>query len=338
MRTFKIIGLILLAMVAAIFIWAAVLPSAFVVEKCTYIKSNRMTIYESIADFREWKHWSPWHDSTTRISYSGEECGVGAKMSWQNNQMAVGEMSIEACHPDSFVLVKLKALETLDSSYIRFQFKDYIDSIKVSIIYASEDHDYFLGRFEGFIMRTAMEESSEIGLKDMKEYVENKPEAPEDYGFEVEEGDMPQRYYMGIRDSFHYQDMDEFMYNLRTRVDKQVAESGIEVLGAPIMLWEPTRKMTAVRYAYPVAEGSTIPNGLQAFHLPAYEIIKVRMDGNYQAQNAAWISLQQHMENKGLSSRHFAFEEFVRGAHNEADTAKWITYRVYPVYKIESNE
>lgn len=333
MKTFKILGIILLLMVAGFFIWAAILPSSFVIDEHTYVKNTRQTVYESIIDFREWKHWSPWHDSTTKISYEGETHGVGAKMSWQNNDMRVGQMTIERCHPDSGVWVKLLALETGDSSYIQFKFKDYIDSMQVGIHYEGSGFKYMLGRFEGFIIKRAMVQSSQIGLQKLKTYVEDKPTSPELFGYEIEKLDVPEQTYLGLRDSVSTNELQFLLRELRQKVDVAIQQNEEMIDGAPVCFWERYDQggQSLVRYCYPIKEGVTNTHGLETFHTPASTIIRTSIHGDYNNQMAAWVALRNYMQGKNFRISHFAFEEYAVGLPDEQDTAQWITYASYPV-------
>lgn len=342
MKTFRILGIVILLMVVGVFIWAAFLPSSFVVDKRVFVKSTRQTVYESIIDFKEWKHWSPWHDSTTQVSYDGAEMGVGAVLRWKNNEMEIGQMTIVSCHPDSGALIQLKAFETNDSSFIRFTFHDFIDSLQVGIEYEGEGFDYFMGRFEGFIIKTAMSQSSEIGLQKLKKYVENRPQLADLFGYDVEELDMEERMYFGIRDSVSTSELPVFMKSLKREVNDFVLSSRIITTGSPICVWEsydPTG-MSVIRYAYPVnAEPQMMSNRFAIFNLPAYKVLRTQVTGEYSSNTAPWTAMRNFMRDHNYQLSHFAFEEFVTGLPNEKDTANWITYDYYPVTKeYDANE
>jgi len=69
----------------------------YVVERSIVINAPARSIYELVADFREWRDWSPWEglDPDLQRTYSGSESGVGAAYEWSGNRKAgKGSMTI----------------------------------------------------------------------------------------------------------------------------------------------------------------------------------------------------------------------------------------------------
>ena len=69
----------------------------YVVERSIVINAPAGRIYELVADFRQWRDWSPWEglDPDLKRTYSGSESGVGARYQWSGNRKAgQGSMTI----------------------------------------------------------------------------------------------------------------------------------------------------------------------------------------------------------------------------------------------------
>lgn len=67
-------------------------------------------VYEQIADFHNWPHWSPWEDIDPELqrTYSGADSGTGAVYRWSGNRKAgQGRMEITDTTEASTVQIDL---------------------------------------------------------------------------------------------------------------------------------------------------------------------------------------------------------------------------------------
>jgi uncharacterized protein YndB with AHSA1/START domain len=75
----------------------------YTVERSVLIAAPAPRVFEQVADFRNWPHWSPWEglDPELKRTYSGAETGTGAVYAWSGNRRAgKGRMEIvEAVDP-----------------------------------------------------------------------------------------------------------------------------------------------------------------------------------------------------------------------------------------------
>lgn len=102
--------IILVAIIAAVLIYAATRPNDFVVTRSASIKAPAETIFPLINDFRRWPEWSPFEklDPGMTRTLSGAESGKGAAYAWEGNAKAgKGRMEIANSVPSSLVALKL---------------------------------------------------------------------------------------------------------------------------------------------------------------------------------------------------------------------------------------
>ena len=107
---FKTITLVLLAVVAAVLLFAATRPDSFRVERAITINAAPEKIFPLINNFRQWEPWSPWEkiDPQLKRSYSGAAEGVGAVYEWNGNKdVGQGRMAITGSEPNSRVTIQL---------------------------------------------------------------------------------------------------------------------------------------------------------------------------------------------------------------------------------------
>ncbi|MBZ9989862.1 SRPBCC family protein [Mesorhizobium sp. BH1-1-5] len=102
--------IILVAIIAAVLIYAATRPNDFVVTRSASIKAPAEAIFPLINDFRRWPEWSPFEglDPQMKRTLSGTESGKGAAYTWEGNSKAgKGRMEITGSVPSSQVALKL---------------------------------------------------------------------------------------------------------------------------------------------------------------------------------------------------------------------------------------
>ena len=104
----KTLALAVVALVAAVLLYAATRPDTFRVERSVTIQAPPDKVFALINDFHQWERWSPWEniDPAIRRSYSGAASGKGAVYEWSgNNEVGHGRMEIvESSAPSKAVL------------------------------------------------------------------------------------------------------------------------------------------------------------------------------------------------------------------------------------------
>ena len=110
----KMIGLIVIFAIAAIFIFAAMQPNSFRVQRSATIKASPEKVFALINDLHRWEAWSPWEkiDPAVKRKYSGAENGKGALYTWEGNKdIGQGRMEIIDSTPSSKLLLKIEFIK-----------------------------------------------------------------------------------------------------------------------------------------------------------------------------------------------------------------------------------
>lgn len=105
MKVLKYIGLALLGLVGVLLLGGLLLSGKFSVSRSVQVTAAPDKVYALVADPREWKKWSVWHqrDPAMVIEYSGPASGAGAVWAWQSKTEGDGKMSFTAAEPPSKV-------------------------------------------------------------------------------------------------------------------------------------------------------------------------------------------------------------------------------------------
>lgn len=82
----------------------------YTVERTSTMAAPPATVYNEIANFHNWTHWSPWEDVDPNLkrTYSGADSGAGAVYAWSGNRKAgQGRMTITDASEPSRVAIDL---------------------------------------------------------------------------------------------------------------------------------------------------------------------------------------------------------------------------------------
>ena len=151
--------------------------TAFTVTRSTTIAAPADTVYGLIADFHEWRHWSPWEGLEPKLhrEYTGPSSGPGAAYSWQGNRKAgAGRMTISAVEPGRSVDVDLEFIKPMSAhNHVRFDIVPAGDGVTVTWTMTGETTGLFslIGRIVP--MDKFAGKDFEKGLAALKERSEN---------------------------------------------------------------------------------------------------------------------------------------------------------------------
>ena len=95
MRILKIIGLVLLTLVAAILIAGAFMKKDFHFEMSKQINAPSARVWDNVLYFKNHENWSQWKelDPAMQVSITGTDGTPGAKMAWTSMHKDVGNGS-----------------------------------------------------------------------------------------------------------------------------------------------------------------------------------------------------------------------------------------------------
>jgi len=120
-ETIVIIAAVLAVAIAAVLILAATKPDRFSVQRATVINAPGEKVFPLIADFHEWRKWSPWEDRDPELkrTYGGAERGKGAIYAWEGNKnVGSGRMEILEANSPSLVKIQLDFLKPFEAHNI----------------------------------------------------------------------------------------------------------------------------------------------------------------------------------------------------------------------------
>jgi len=168
----KIIGIVIVVLIAGVLILAATKPDTFRVQRAASIKAPPEKIFALINDFNRWGAWSPWEkkDPAMKRTFGATTTGKGAVYAWEGNKdVGQGRMEIAESVPPSKVALNLDFVKPFEAhNLVEFTLEPKGDATNVT--WAMQGHTpYFAKIIHVFInMDKMVGKDFETGLANLK--------------------------------------------------------------------------------------------------------------------------------------------------------------------------
>lgn len=169
---FKLIAIVVIAVLAALFAYAATRPDTFRVQRATGIKAPPEKIFALIDDLHGWGSWSPWEkkDPAMKRTHSGAASGQGAVYEWDGNtEIGKGRMEITETSPPSKVAIKLDFIKPFEAHNI-VEFTLEAQGNSTNVTWAMHGPSPYLSKVIGIFidMDNMIGKDFEAGLANLK--------------------------------------------------------------------------------------------------------------------------------------------------------------------------
>ncbi len=166
----KIIGGVILALVALYVISCFFGPKHFFIEQKITIQSPTDSIYKHVADYSKWDAWSPWTDESMSSDFIGLPGTVGHKWQWKSENQGNGAQTILSIDADKNIQMQLD-FEGMDPSYTHWKFMSTSGGVEVT--WGMDGGDVpFIQRGMMLLFQGMIESDYEKGLNKLKSVCE----------------------------------------------------------------------------------------------------------------------------------------------------------------------
>jgi hypothetical protein len=95
MKALKIVGIVLVGVVALFAIVTAMMSPKSHLERSIVVRTQPSAVFQQINGFKNFNKWSPFYelDPNSKYTFEGPDTGVGAKMNWESEKDDVGSGS-----------------------------------------------------------------------------------------------------------------------------------------------------------------------------------------------------------------------------------------------------
>jgi uncharacterized protein YndB with AHSA1/START domain len=176
LKTFGIIGAVLVLGIAVILMLAAMKPDTFRIQRTAAIKAPPEKIFALINDYKSWPVWSPYEkkDLAMKRTYGATTSGKGATYAWDgDSNVGAGDMLITDAQPPSRIALDLNMSRPMEAhNKVEFTLVPAGDSTTVTWAMRGET-PYFAKIFHVFLDVDKMVGGDfETGLNNLKAVAE----------------------------------------------------------------------------------------------------------------------------------------------------------------------
>jgi len=329
MKALKIIGIILLILVALFLVVALFLPSKTYMEESIVINKPASLVFKQVNNFKNWEPWSPFQAADPEMvnTYEGPEQGMDATMRWTSIKNGDGYMTIIESVPYE------KVISTIDfgmpGATNIFLLKEENGATKVTWGVNIPKLAYPMERYIGLLMPKMMGIMFNQGLVKMKEIVEAMPDPP---ALQIVE--FKERAVLSVIDSCNWSDIGIKMGQMFGDIMALQNSLKYQQTGAPLSLyhkWDEFNQFTVFENCIPVDKEVAGKGRVQYKVLPTMKTVMGTHLGSYEETMYMYVAMDEYIRDFGLEQVGGPIEEYITDPMTEPDTAKWQTNIYFPV-------
>jgi effector-binding domain-containing protein len=326
MKILKIIGIVLVVVIAIAVIIGLVTPKDYNLNREIVIKSPSNTIFKTISHYSEFPKWSPWQelDPNMKTNIEGTDGTVGAKYSWEGNDKAgSGSMEITKIEDGKSVEQALEFLKPFKSSSTTYFTIEPAEGGQ-KVTWGMKGENGFVGRIFMTLMGgmdKAVGKDYEKGLANLKTLCEAAP------GYQIQEIDWTSKNYLSIRQTVGFNDLSKFFGEHYPKMFEAISKAGGKP-GIPVGVYfkyDEQTMTTDVAAAIPYEGKKVTAKGYSELVLPASKAYLIDYYGDYMKMKPAYDAMTARLKELGKTNPTKVVEEYISDPMNEPDTAKWLT-------------
>jgi len=176
MKALKIILIVLGVLVAAILIVPLFSPGTAEVSAEIEIAREPSEFFPAVASFSNRDAWDPWmtQDSTAKATIESRDGYVGSTYAWTGDRVGYGRMEVVSVRENEYIESSLWFGEVETPALVEWSFEAVDGGTRVVWSFAQETA-WPIERLGMMFGKIFLQQSFELGLANLKEYVENMP-------------------------------------------------------------------------------------------------------------------------------------------------------------------
>lgn len=273
----------------------------FTLERQIAIKAPAASVFSNVNDFRNWVDWSPWilAEPMCELDYAED----GSSYSWSGDIIGAGKMEVLDFVANQEIHYRLTFLTPFKSvSSVSFYFDE--SNGKTNTRWTMSGSLPFFLFWMKKMMVAAISMDYDRGLRMLKDRIELGaiPSKLKFAGFESVAGCE----YVGLSRDCSLSEISDFMVSDMEKASRILKESGTEVVGEPLCLYEKfnlRKGTTRFRIALPVPAGSSCPKGLTKRKMTSQKAYAIHHTGAYRHLGNAWAAGMMHQRAKLFAAR-----------------------------------
>ncbi len=333
MKIVKILGFVLVGLLALALIIGAFQPTHFEFESSAEIDASKEVVFSKIDNIRSWEEWGPWkaEDPTMAVVYGETTTGLGASYSWTSENSGDGSMTITESTPPTWQKAAL-VFDGEEGGEGWFKLEDGENGATKTTWGMAFDMPYpinAISLFTGGAMKKQIEQMFDAGLTNLKKMCEEESAVKTYRGFTVKTMEWPGKSYLAVRKTVQFADMSAFYAESFGAIMEAVGTQKLEMDGMPCGIyyqWDEEAGTADMAAAIPVKGGKPAPSGkIQPVEVPKGQCLTIDYFGDYEGVGEAHYAMDDYFNDNGLEPSQLVLEEYITDPATQPDTSKWLT-------------
>ena len=327
MKALKILGVIILIIVAMVLVIPLFMSNDITVNQSVMVKASEVTVFRQVNKLSNWLNWSPFEGDTTMVNtYDGPDRGVGSKRSWTSKASGDGSMAIIESKPYKSIKNRL-TFGSDGGGEGNWTFENKGDSILVNWSIQLKELKYPFQILMGPSIKSMLGPTLKSGLEALKIYCEKQ-----DYPPEIEIINTDKIISLSIYDSAKVADIGKMLEKNYGKLMMYVQKKHYNISGAPFAVyhnWNP-EGFTKISASIPVFGKLKEKGDIKILEIPAGKAVFLKHFGGYDTGNSHW-AIEDYLKDFNLKTADFIWEEYITDPSTEPDSTKWQTNIYYPL-------
>ncbi|HEV8694703.1 MAG TPA: SRPBCC family protein [Lysobacter sp.] len=329
--------LISLAIVAVLFVVCGVLlPSSRHLSNSVETNRKMPIVFDTLNSVRRFKDWNPSvaGDPNIKIKLSGPESGVGAQVSWDSKEKALGQGSwkITASEPGKRIAYALEDIDRGTNKRSEFDFEPTGKGGRNIKITQTYDVDYgwnILGRYSGLYVTSNIGERMKLGLNSLSNMLATIPNldytvlGQDDPAMAPRVADRPAENLLVLNAAVPL-NQATIQAQMKTNVEwikKNIAANGLEAVGPVRIITNEYGQIYSFDVAQEVRktgttgklEGLTLTNNVELLYNSENKIVTVPFKGHMSNLQNVRDALRAWAMTRGYETTERAYEVWKNG-------------------------
>jgi len=334
MKALKIILIILGVLVAAILIVPLFSPATAEVSAEIEIALEPSQIFPAVASFIKRYEWDPWitQDSTADALIEPQPGYVGSTYAWKGEKVGTGKMEVISVKENQYIESSLWFGEVEEPSLVEWNFtpKDGATHVVWSF---TQDTKYPIGRLGMMFGKIFLKSSFELGLDNLKEYLEALPQSKSSLS-SISIESQAALFALVADGAGTMEDMGQQLGELYGAVYAEIEKQQLQVAGPAFVHYldyDETTGHSNYRAGFQVASKGKSAGLVEAVSYPEMKAVQATHSGPYEEFSISYEKMDAYIKENGLEISGEAFEFYATGMMTESDPALWQTIIAFPL-------
>jgi effector-binding domain-containing protein len=334
MKALKIIGIIVGVLVAAILIIPLFSPATAEVSSEIEIALEPSLVFPAVASFQKRDVWDPWvtNDSTTVVTINSKPGYVGSTYSWDGERLGTGRMEVISVKENQYIQSNLWFGDVETPSRVEWHFAPVEGGTRATWSF-SQETTYPFGRLGMIFGKVFLKRSFDLGLANLKEWLESQPAPASSLGPISIQLQQPIVALVakggGTVEAIGQQlgELFDLAYTELVKQELQPAGPGF----VHYLDYDEVTGYTNFEAGFPVTAKGKVAGVVYPVSFPEMEVVQAVHTGAYEGFTNSYGLLEKYMEENAIEVTGEVFEFYTVNMKTEPDTARWQTRIAFPL-------